>query len=238
MKPKCKYGNHRWDKGSKEGSKCLDCQKEFGVRRMWKKPPAAPAAPNPVAPDGYTPPAATAPPKPINETLRAKWGLNQTAQPAQPAPPAQDAQPPQEEKPDADKVDVGELVREGIPELVVSAEQKLIRKVGKRIPNDPDDKIKGKFDEAFEKWSRSKGLKIEIPPGWAMMGLSLALLLQMYIGADDIPPAPARAKPSASGTGEKPDSTPYPQSSSQTPPLSLVPDSGDATGVELNASDD
>jgi hypothetical protein len=237
VKPKCPYGNHRWDKGSKEGSLCLDCHKEYGVRRFWKQPPAEPAAPKPVAPDGYTPPPATATPKPINENLRAKWGLNQTAQPAQPAQPAQAALP-KEEKPDADKVDVGQLVREGIPELVISAEQKLIRKVGNRIPNDPDDKLKGKFDESFEKWCRGKGMRIEVSPGLAMLGLSVALLLQMYIGAEEMPPPRARAKDSASGTGEKPASTPYQQSSPQTPALSLVEDSGAVSGADVNASDE
>ena len=236
MKPKCKYGNHRWDPSKpKEESTCLDCKKEFGTRPTTRKKPAepAPGAPGPAAP--------AAPVKAPNEALRLKWGLAQPqpAQPAQPAQPSQPAQtPPAEEK--SSKVDVTELVKEGIPDLVIGAEEKVIKMFG-REPNPPHEKLEGKFKECLEKCATGKLPKIEVSPGWGAFGFALALLAQMWIGADPLPkkrPAPAKTSVADTDATNEPASTSSPQSSPLIHPLSLVPDDGDATGADRSASDD
>ena len=230
MKPKCKYGNHRWDNGSKPGSHCLDCQKEYGIRIPKKKRAEAAPPPSPAAKAA----PATAPARPVNEGLRAKWGMGPAPQPEQTAQAAQApaAAQPEPEKESDDKVDVGELVREEIPDLVIMAEQKTIRMFG-RQPNDPDSKLKAKFDESLEKVCRGKTPKIAVSPGVALVGLAAALWLQMFIGADKLPPA--RGKASANAT---PDSTKSPPSSLPTPPLSLVPSPGTAEDAGANVSDE
>jgi hypothetical protein len=234
MKPKCKYGNHRWDPSKpKEESSCLDCKKEYGTRPSKKKKPPDPASDAPAAPA-----------KVPNEALRAKWGLKppqpeQPAQTAQPAQPAQTAQmPPAAEK--SEKVDVTELVKEGIPDLVIGAEEKVIHMFG-REPNPPHEKLEAKFKECLEKCATGKLPKIEVSPGWGAFGFALALLAQMWIGADPLPkkrPVPGKTSVADTDETNEPASTSSPQSSPLIPPLSLVPDDGAAIGADQSASDD
>lgn len=227
MKPKCETRNHRWDKGAKEGSRCLDCKKEFGVRTRKKAAEATPA------------PAQSQQAQPVrapNEALRAKWGLPNPAQPAQAAQPAQTAspEPEPEKKPDETKVDVGELIREGIPDLVIGAEQKTIRWMGVE-PDEPHPKLKEKFDESFEKFCRSK-VRIEVPPLWAMLITGVAMGLQMYITGDKIEPSHAATRGSADGTAARQASSPSPPNSSQTRNFSLIQGDGDATNAPESSS--
>jgi hypothetical protein len=180
-----------------------------------------------------------------NEALRAKWGLALPAQPAQPAQPsaAQDAgtaKPPAK----SNKVDVTELVKEELPDLVIAAEQKTIRMLGRR-PKDPEPKLEAKFQEALEKLSTDGLPKIELPPGWAALGLAGALWLQMFVGAEKTTPEPAKAtappvatKPSAGDTAGTEVQQSLPPSSARTPTLSILPGGGDATNATPSASGD
>ena len=228
-KPTCRFGNHRWDRepdralGAKEGqAKCLDCQKVFGVHKKHK----------PHHRRDVPPPS----PKIVNEALRAKWGIkppqpvdpSQTAQPEQPAaPPAAPATEPKK-----DKVDLGEIIREEVPDLIIVVEQTTIEWLG-RIPNDPSSKIEAKLKEAVGRLWEAKMPTIEVSPASAVLLASAILWGQMYVGADK-KPVPAKPGPVSSPARQTEESgvfTPSPPSSAPMPPLSLVPDDGGAPGV-------
>jgi hypothetical protein len=225
--------------------RCLDCNQLFGeyIRKQGSpKSAPAPSSAEPAPPPG---------PRVGNETLRAKWGLPDPSQPPAPAaPPAQPSQPAAQSAPAAEpeekseKVDVSSLVKEELPDLVIAAEQKGIKWLG-RQPNDPDEHLRGKLDESMQKYFRGKTPKIEISPGWACLAISAALALQMFIGADPIPqrrlPAaqrPAETRPGANGTGENYEGSSSLPSSSRAPTLSVVQDDGSAKGAGPSVSGD
>jgi hypothetical protein len=244
VKPKCRFGNHRWDHGSKGGSKCLDCGKDFGVRRKNEDVPprTAPAA-------GAATPAPA--PRAANEALRTRWGMHPStpaapeAQPDQSVQSAQTPAPGPEEKHPGDKVDLGEIIREEVPDLLIAAEQKTIEWCG-RTPHEPDDRLEKKLKETTEKLLKAKMPKIEVSPWWSLGIVSGLLWAQMFYNAEKKPPAAgrvkgapsARTKDSAADTVDTADSEESPTSSNQTRPLSLVPAGGGATGVEPSVSGD
>ncbi len=267
-RPGCETRNHRWDKKDANGkgisgiSKCLDCDKKCGDRPLKPRavasgqPPASSAEAS--ASSATSQPAAPATPsRAPNEALRAKWGFTaqqaqqpQQAQQAQQATP-QPAQPPPAEE--SEKVDIGQLFRKGAPELIVAGEQKTIKWCG-RNPDEPNEEIKDKFDEAFEKWTKGKGKmpKIELAPGPASLLLGIVMWIQMYMTGEPLRPkrrvppaerdpgAPSTTEesvpPHAHDTSESEDQPRSPPSSALPPRLSVVPNDGAATGAAPSSS--
>lgn len=265
--PGCETRNHRWDKGKGQpGAKCLDCGHTFGERprgprKPWAMPGESASQPVAASPAAGPGPAAS-PGRAPNEALRAKWGLpnpaQQQAQNTQSAPQAAPAraQETQESPPEeSDKVDIGQLFRKGAPELIVAGEQKTIEWCG-RSPDEPNEEIKDKFDEAFEKWTKGKGKmpKIELAPGPASLLLAVVMWIQMYMTGEPLQPRRKSRVPvvapdpgarnttvesdpaSAPDTSESEDPPQSPPSSALPPRLSIVPAAGAATGAAPSSS--
>lgn len=245
MKPKCETRNHRWDtadRKGKPGATCLDCHQVYGERHRR----TSPAATGPAVHGDYLPPPAGHAAKGANEALREKWGLGNAAQPAQepqtPTPQAQSkTEPPKEDDSAEVKVDLTELLRGEIPDIIVAGEQKAIKHWFHREPADPADLLMKKLEEALDKLSLAKVPKIALSPGWAMVAISLLIGVQMGYQGKPIPqPAKdtARGGATAAGTGETemaPEPTP---SSSLTPKLTLVQENGNANGANSSSSEE
>jgi len=249
----CEVRNHRWDKLDQDSrgipgvSKCQDCDHVCGNRPRRKVAAAAqaapPTSPQSARPDGYIPPG-PAQPRPINETLRKKWGLG--AHPGNLAGEAQAADPsaaaasaPEEEPQRKGTVNVGRLLKDNAPGLLISGPEFVLERFG-RIPKPVDSDLEADLKECTDQLLEKKFPKMEVDPFWGAIIILGMITVQMGWGSQRkeepaerpaLPPRqpdprPADTKTSAhatTGTSQIPQSLP---SSSQAPILSLVPDGG------------
>jgi hypothetical protein len=254
MKTKqCEVRNHRWDKKDAKGkgipgtSKCLDCEQLCGTR--VRKSAAVPAAPAQPVQGTYIPPAApaAAQPRPINEALAKKWGLNATAgnlvPDASPAPATE--QPAADEKPKK-RVNLARIFKDNAPGLLISGPAYVIELFG-REPGEVDEDMEADLKECTDELIDQKAPKVELSPGWGALAVLLLITVQMVWKSRRMPepekkalpptqPDRAAVSPSASATTETTPKSPSPSSSSPTPTLSLVPADGTVTGAEQPAS--